>query len=618
MKQLMPVGVIILVGGLGFLIGLGSAAILAGLTAMFCLMAAFGGSLAADVRLLAWFGPVLVLASGGVRLLGEYSTPGAIALLVVIVCLVCLLPVLGPRYVTVGMGLGMASVFSYGLKTVGVGSVVQVFGAPALAFVVVLALRLVVGRKDPSGPVRVALADALASGQDPAQEAATRLWFADRPRRWTTAVLNGLFRYRNASSVLASRRRLLTGPLGNDLDQLLHAADGEAQRLAEALRPVEVPRPLAPVRRWESGAAALPGATRQLVNSMWQGLELIQAAAADRDDSKVELPPRLGREWLGNEVRGALNWRNEQLRHAIRCALGMLVALVVASFRPTDPFAVGFLITTFSIMQPQWQDSLVKAKQRIIGALAGAVALALVFWLLELPQQVLLPIGILALLVGFYYMQSKPVLGNACTVFMSVALNSTTRHLDPRSALLDYLGLIVLAAAIGLLFGFAAVPGVRKPSLLERLDKAVEAMRELLREVSSALHYRTLDRKALGRRFHAAANAQQNLLAAAPGTVAPGADEQAAAERAADGLRSLTMTASALLRRGYTGGPLAGALGEIARQLGPVADPDPELVHSLMPTGADGEQRLLVDAMIADTIAVHQARDDLRRAPAPA
>jgi hypothetical protein len=88
---------IVLVGGLGYLVGLGSAAILAGLTAMFCLMAAFGGSLAADLRLLAWFGPVLVVASGGVRLLSEYAPWVAVGLLVVIVFVACLLPVLGPR-----------------------------------------------------------------------------------------------------------------------------------------------------------------------------------------------------------------------------------------------------------------------------------------------------------------------------------------------------------------------------------------------------------------------------------------------------------------------------------------------------------------------------------------
>ncbi|MDT7621844.1 MAG: hypothetical protein QOF99_2745 [Pseudonocardiales bacterium] len=617
MKQLMPIGIIILVGGLGFLVGLGSLAILAGLTAMFCLMAAFGGSLAADLRLLAWFGPVLVLAVGVPRLLGEFSQWAAVALLVVIVFLVCLVPVLGPRYVTVGMGLGMAAVFSYGLKSIGVGSVVQIFGAPALAFVVVLALRVVSGARDPSAPLRTAFADALTAGTGTAQENATRLWFADRPRRWTSGVMNGIFRYRNAAEVLSSRRRLLTGPVGDDIEQLLDAASAEAARLAEAIRPKEPPEPLDPVRRRES-RIRLPGATRQLVTSMWQGLELVQASTADRDASRLDMPPGMGRDWLWTAVRGAFDWHSVQLRHAIRCALGMLVALVVASFLPGNPFVVAFLLATFAIMQPQWQDTLTKAWQRVAGALAGAAALALALWLLELPQAVLVAVGIVSLLVGFYYMQSKPVLGNACTVFMSVAVNSSTRHLDPRTALLEYIGLILLAGVIGLGFGFVAVPGVPAPTLERRFDDAVEALRVLLREVSTALHYRTLDRRALGKRFRAAASARQNLQGTVPGGHEPTEDEQVAATQGADGLSGLAVTASALLTRGFTGGPLAGAVNEIARQLGPTAEPDPELITSLLPAVSDGEQRLLLDTMTADLLAVHHAAAALRPAHTPA
>jgi len=196
--------------------------------------------------------------------------------------------------------------------------------------------------------------------------------------------------------------------------------------------------------------------------------------------------------------------------------------------------------------------------------------------------------------------------GNGCMVFMSVAVNSSTRHVDLRSAVLEYLGLMLLAAAIGLLFGFAAVPGVRKPSLDQRFEQAVEAVREMLREVASAMHYRKVDKRAIGRRLRAASNAQQNLLAPSAGKQAPSERQRTAIEQGADGLRSLTTTASAVLRRPRTGGPLAGAIGEVARQLGPSAEPAPGLVRSLLSAGADGEQRLLVDAMIADVLAVHQ------------
>jgi hypothetical protein len=181
---------------------------------------------------------------------------------------------------------------------------------------------------------------------------------------------------------------------------------------------------------------------------------------------------------------------------------------------------------------------------------------------------------------------------------------------------LEYLGLMLLAAAIGLLFGFAAVPGVRKPSLDQRFEEAVEAVRELLREVASALHYRKVDKRAISRRLRAASNTQQNLLAPSAGKEAPGERERIAIEQGADGLR-VTTTATALPRRPQTGGPLAGAIGEVARQLGPSAEPAPGLVRSLLPAGADGEQRLLVDAMVADILAVHQVSATLRRPAQP-
>jgi hypothetical protein len=57
--------VIVVAAGLGVLAGLGGATVLAALPAMFCLIAAFGGTLYADLRLLGWFGPVLVLGWAG-------------------------------------------------------------------------------------------------------------------------------------------------------------------------------------------------------------------------------------------------------------------------------------------------------------------------------------------------------------------------------------------------------------------------------------------------------------------------------------------------------------------------------------------------------------------------
>ncbi|WP_321167118.1 hypothetical protein [Amycolatopsis japonica] len=173
------------VSGLGFLLGLGNAAVLAALTALFCLIAAVGGPLWADLRLLAWFAPALILAVGVPRLLGAVSQWAAIGLLVAIVVVAGLVPVLGPRFVTVGLGLGMASLFGYGFQLTGTASAGQILGAPAIAVGVVILLRVLMGAKDPAKPTRDALADALSTGTSETQVRAARLWLADRPRRWT-------------------------------------------------------------------------------------------------------------------------------------------------------------------------------------------------------------------------------------------------------------------------------------------------------------------------------------------------------------------------------------------------------------------------------------------------
>lgn len=586
------------VSGLGFLLGLGNAAVLAALTALFCLMAAVGGPLWADLRLLAWFAPALILAVGVPRLLGAVSQWAAIGLLVAIVIVAGLLPVLGTRFVTVGLGLGMASLFGYGFQLTGTASAGQILGAPALAVGVVILLRVLMGAKDPAKPTRDALADALATGSSETQESAARLWLADRPRRWTGRVLGGMFRYRAAVGLLEIRGKRLDS---EEIGETLAAAREEAARLADAVRSPAAPGEVEPVRRKEP--TGLPGATAKLVTAVWEALETIRAAATERDESRVDVPRGLRKELRRIELSGAFSWRSAQFRHALRCGLGVGLALVVASFRPGDPLTVSFLLATFAIMQPEWRDSLGKAWQRIGGSLGGAVVLAAVLWLL--PQGLLLPIGLVALLGGFSVMRTRPAIFNGCMVLMSVGMNATTRHLDPRYVLVEYLLLMVLAGAIALLFGFAAIPGVPKPGPAERFESAVAATRTLLGSVARNLRGEDVDPRTLGREFRAAAIAHQGLLAAEPGTKEPAPGQRDALENAAEALRGLSVTASSLLLRPGSAG-VADAVGEAASSLG--ADETTEIP---VPRDADEEQRLVLDTIAADVVAVGEAAQKL-------
>lgn len=85
--------VVVVVGataGIGVAVGLGNTVVLAGLTALFCFIAATGGPLRSDLVLLACYAP-LVVGVAGPRLLGAVSDVAAIALLTVVVFVAALL-----------------------------------------------------------------------------------------------------------------------------------------------------------------------------------------------------------------------------------------------------------------------------------------------------------------------------------------------------------------------------------------------------------------------------------------------------------------------------------------------------------------------------------------------
>ena len=167
-------------------------------------------------------------------------------------------------------------------------------------------------------------------------------------------------------------------------------------------------------------------------------------------------------------------------------------------------------------------------------------------------------------------------------------------------ALITYGVLIVLAVVIGLIIGFAAVPGVRRPSPAELLRTAVSAEGVLLAEVSDALRNGVPHPRDLVLTFRAATTARLNLTASGPGPQ-PSETEREAAEQAANGLGGLNATMAALLENRNAGLALAPAVDEIARWL----DPDsPEPGPLTSPDGADSERRLLLDAMTADALAV--------------
>lgn len=616
-EPLRPLVLLVVVAVLGVLFGLGNSAVLGGTVATFLMAAAFGGSLYSDLRLMGWFGPALVLEVGLISLLNG-PVPLAADLLVVLAVFVAgLLPVLGPRFAPVAAGLGIAAVFARATSSSGT-TAVQAFGAPALALVVVIALRVLAGRSDPTGPVRAAVADALVDLSPTVGENAARAVDAHHPSRWITEAATGLARYRAAAVLLSARRARLDGTAADEVDRHRTVAATEACRLATAVRGTHRPDALPPVRH-DHPSAALPGATERLVEILWQGLERVRVACAGRDATAVDRPPLPLRPSVPDVLRGELRWGSLQLRHAVRVALGMGVALAFLRFQGT-PFGVTFLLATYTTMQPTWMDSARKAGERVLGTLIGAAAVGGVVWL-DLPQAALTGLGAVGLVIGYYFQRSRPVAGNAGLTFMSVAVTSLTRSLNPAEAVVLCLEVSAFGIAIGLVFGFVAVPGIRRRSPRERLADAVAAQRVLLEDVAVGLRRGAPDPRILGGSARTAIAAVVDLTADEAGS--PLTEQQRdATEWAAQALRETSATAVALLLSpDVPFGPsaaLAPAVDEVARQLRLDHEPDLVAVTGLLPgrsapssspvADADttAEQELVVDTMIAGLLAVRE------------
>ena len=205
---LLPLLVIVAVPAfaVGTLVGAGPAAVVGAFVALFGLITFLGGPLWPDLRRLAVLAPVLFGAAVGPRLLADVSRPAAFALIVVIVTAGALLPLRGSRYSTTALGLGMVTLFAYGIPLLSPASSWQFVLAAAAGVVVALVLRLAFGVADPSKPTRAAVADLLDGDGD--VSGAVSLWHADGRRRWLGTVLQeaGRFRLARRSAEALARR----------------------------------------------------------------------------------------------------------------------------------------------------------------------------------------------------------------------------------------------------------------------------------------------------------------------------------------------------------------------------------------------------------------------------
>lgn len=357
---LMLVVVVVMGGAIGIAAGLGAGAstIIAGFTAIFFTLGAGGGSLRADLRKAAWYGPLTALSASVPRLLAEESRTAALALVCVIIFVAGLLPVLGSNYTQAGLGLGLATVLGFALQAE-VGSPGQTVGAAFLGVGFVVVLRILLKVRDPSDVTRERAAATLTEVY-PDFEQAYMMWLRDRPVRWIGETLQLAVGYRTLRSAMNSDDAAVADHRAAEVAAAVTARKPEGCRSGAGTTP-DGPHP----------GAALGRALR--------ALDRVEATARSRDGSLVGDAASTRRAFALASVRAALTWRSQTLRHALRTAVGVLLTFLVAwaTVGPRDPLVTSMATASFAILQNSWSQSLFKAKQRLLGVAGGAALMAL-------------------------------------------------------------------------------------------------------------------------------------------------------------------------------------------------------------------------------------------------
>lgn len=495
--------------------GAGPAGIIGGLTGLFSLVAFMGGPLRADLRVAAVMGPLLVVAAAVPRLVAESSRPAAIALVVLLIFVAALVPLIGPRFGNAGMGLGMTTVFGYGYAPVGGADHRQVFAAAVAGVAVALVLRVLMGISDPSKPTREQVAEVLVA-DDPGAATATAFgtWLTDGRQRWLADVLEGASRYRLAlhtAELVAADEPDSAGVLrgrAHELAETLRAKPSKGAKPREGAKPGRTDPAAGPPTTTASSPARPPSAAAGALDDAARALDAVEQAIADHDTTTVQLDRDRRHQFQDAVLHPAARLESVQVRHAFRTALAVLVMLLISSrLERGDPLVSTVLLTTFGILQASWNDTATKTRNKIIGLVAGSLTVAAV--LLLVPSRYLVAVAAVALCLGLWYIVTRPALGNALMVVVSVGFNSVTRDLNAANLLEQYVALTLSAVLVGVVLGYVVIPGFRPTPLRRRVETATAATVTALRASSHGAGARHPEELAL---FRDAARMQDELV----------------------------------------------------------------------------------------------------------
>lgn len=474
----------------GWAFDLTGPAVIAGLTAVFALVASGGQSLRSDLRRFTWFTPALVLVMAGGPLL--VHIPVLAGLLVAFVVFGSgMLPALGEHYRVGGQTFAAATLVS---TTTGIGSdqPPSVLLASALAGAAfALLLRVIGGVGDSTRATRLAVARTLTEPGPGVVEPAAAAWRADGSTTWLGQVLAGATRFRAARETLLAQAQRVNRLEASRLRQIVAEADLVAGELAVAVRARACSGLPAVARRDPAEAVLRHGGRQDLPDAVLginQGLDRIRSAVVERDESTATPPAPGGRRQRAlGAVRAHLSLRSSLFRHALRCTLAVVPGMVIVLLLH-DPSASSLLLALYVVLAPAARDSMTGALERTGGAVLGVVALAILITLLP-GAFLLVPVVIAGMLLSVDRLRSdyQVLLGSLIAVTVVEQAMQLDRPLV--NVAISFASNTAVGAAIALGIGYVShlvLPSSMTPDVQGSVRATVWAVSELLRSVRAA------------------------------------------------------------------------------------------------------------------------------------
>ncbi|ASO18036.1 hypothetical protein AHOG_01860 [Actinoalloteichus hoggarensis] len=541
LRQVVLTTLVIGIGALpAVLLGFGGAAIVGALVAVFSLVIAGGGPLRADLRTLWWAGPALILVMAAGPLLSGVT---AVVVVFVIVFGSGMLATLGRHYAVVGQSLAAASLVAItgGISAEDGPGPVLFTGAVGLALAV--AVRVSIGRDDPSGPTRAIVAGTLTDRDPGSLDYATRVWRSDGSPEWLGRILTGTAEYRAGRAMLAVQADQAEGVEEERLQAVLDDAELVATELAVAVRAracTGLPSqarldPAARAIRLH-GDAELPDS----VDTMRVGLEQVRVAVLERVPGRA---PRASFRAALHRAVGVLlahlSFRSSLFRHSLRCALAVTAGMVAVLWLP-DESAAPLLLVLYAVLQPMLRDTMEGALQRT-GVVVFVVALlSVVAAFLPWPG-VLLPFGLIAMVLGAARLRASLPLLLFCLLGVIVVVRVLQEDRAPTALAINITAISAIGATIALLVGFLSylvLPGGIAPDVPGTLRRAVYAVRDLAAGAHGAVDTKE-GRRALRSANVVALRRTQDLLGLQARLEEAGPEAQWTVRRAATAVHAL-------------------------------------------------------------------------------